>query len=68
MPLYEFRCPDCGAEFEELVGSREEELAGETCPSCQGPKVERKISSIAAIPHGGSSSRSDTASCAPGGG
>ena len=68
MPLYEFRCADCGAEFEELVGSREEELAGVTCPTCLGPKVKRKISSFAAIHHGGSSSGSDTASCASGGG
>ena len=44
MPMYDFRCPDCGHEFEELVfGSR----LPKQCPSCGGDGIERKVSTFA---------------------
>ncbi|HEX16729.1 MAG TPA: zinc ribbon domain-containing protein, partial [Deltaproteobacteria bacterium] len=41
MPIYEFRCEDCGEEFETLVLSSKEEVR---CPQCRGEKVKRLMS------------------------
>lgn len=34
MPIYEYKCEDCGTEFEQIVkfSSREED---QTCPECE---------------------------------
>ncbi len=40
MPIYEYHCPKCGAEFEKLV-------TGQTvvaCPMCENPNVKRALS------------------------
>jgi putative FmdB family regulatory protein len=50
MPIYEYRCDACGAEFEELVFSREEQV-GVVCRKCQSPDVV-KLMSGAAVGHG----------------
>ena len=42
MPLYDFRCSQCNAEFEQWV--RSFDAAGVACPSCQGTQVERLFS------------------------
>ena len=43
MPLYEYRCQQCGEEFERFV--RSFLAAGEvTCPACGSRQVERLIS------------------------
>ncbi|MCP4683951.1 MAG: zinc ribbon domain-containing protein [bacterium] len=34
MPTYQYRCPDCGHEFEEFQSMTEDPI--ETCPKCQG--------------------------------
>lgn len=34
MPIFEYRCEDCGKEFEELVFDRDE------CPPCPGCESE----------------------------
>lgn len=45
MPIYEYRCPDCEAEFERIVlGSSK---AAVECPKCTSPNVEKLISSFA---------------------
>ncbi|RKY04859.1 zinc ribbon domain-containing protein [Candidatus Poribacteria bacterium] len=41
MPIYEYRCKECGERFETLVLS-EGEIP--SCPSCGGDKVEKLIS------------------------
>ncbi len=46
MPLYDYHCPACGADFELLV--RSDTVVA--CPSCGAAQVERQISRIA--PHG----------------
>ena len=66
MPMYDFRCPDCGHEFEELVfGGR----LPVRCPACAGDGIERKVSTFAArIGGGGGSSVAAASSGSCGGG
>lgn len=45
MPMYEYRCLDCGSEFEELVRSEDELIE---CEDCDSENVERKMSTFAA--------------------
>jgi putative FmdB family regulatory protein len=43
MPIYEYRCANCGTEFEKLV------RASDTlkCPSCEGEELHKKLSVFA---------------------
>jgi putative FmdB family regulatory protein len=45
MPIYEFRCEECGAEFEELIKAGGEAPA---CLSCGSMRVKRTFSAQAA--------------------
>lgn len=56
MPIYEYRCPDCGQRFEKLMRMGATERP--PCPSCGKTDAHRLISTIA--PVGGS--------CEPSGG
>jgi len=40
MPIFEYKCKDCGNEFEALV--RKSDVPA--CPSCQGTDLERLLS------------------------
>lgn len=62
MPLYEYRCPECGHRFEVLqrMGQGAEGL---TCPRCSAAKVEKQFSTFAASSSGGGAS---AGSCAGG--
>ena len=53
MPLYEYRCRDCGEEFEAVVFKRTQRVH---CKKCNGPRVEKLVSVFAIS--GGSGSRS----------
>lgn len=55
MPIYEYTCKDCDADFEKLVFSGDTE--GITCPECQSPRVVKQMS--AASVTGGSSCASN---------
>jgi putative FmdB family regulatory protein len=46
MPTYEYRCPECGNEFEKFQRMSDEPVA--ECPAC-GAKSERKISAGAGL-------------------
>jgi putative FmdB family regulatory protein len=59
MPLYEFACKECGAEFEKLV-SRAAAISDVSCPSCGSTNVEDKISLFSSRSTGTTAS-----SCAP---
>lgn len=42
MPIYEFRCPECGSEFEELTGTHVGLSAEDvSCPECGSKEVVR---------------------------
>jgi putative FmdB family regulatory protein len=41
MPIYEYRCSECGADFEKLVDARTTAM---TCPTCAGSQVMRRLS------------------------
>jgi len=46
MPLYEYRCKDCGEVFDKLrpVSKADDEIL---CPRCQSKKTERQLSTFA---------------------
>ena len=43
MPIYEYRCADCGGDFEQLVRASDTPA----CPFCEGVSLERKLSTPA---------------------
>jgi|YNPBryantNP2012_1023418.scaffolds.fasta_scaffold332860_1 putative FmdB family regulatory protein len=43
MPIYEYRCPHCGKEFEKLVPMNTDPRNVE-CPHCGQKGVEKKMS------------------------
>jgi len=45
MPIYEYRCQDCGHELESLQSMSEDPLTD--CPECGKPELKRKISAAA---------------------
>jgi putative FmdB family regulatory protein len=65
MPIYEFRCNDCGHVFEELVlrASDQEDLA---CPRCSARRAERVLSACSVGAGGGDGDAA--AACVPRGG
>lgn len=56
MPIYEYKCQDCEADFEEIVSVNAEK--NPHCPSCNSARTEKKLSifgSIGSTKRGGSS-------------
>jgi putative FmdB family regulatory protein len=47
MPIYEYRCEDCGTKFEKLV-RRNPEAPGIECPSCGQKHLKQELSTFAA--------------------
>lgn len=62
MPLYEYKCKECGCEFEELASFIEADKMA--CVNCGSTRTERLMSTFS---DSGSSDRGD-ASCFSGGG
>jgi putative FmdB family regulatory protein len=54
MPIYEYACPTCGADFEAFLLRRSDE-AEVACPACHGRTVTRRMSRPAAMRGSGSS-------------
>jgi putative FmdB family regulatory protein len=73
MPIFEYRCADCGIVFEELVfGDRNRKIP---CPACKSGSTEKIPSVIGGIsmrgsstPACGSSSCASASACAASGG
>ncbi|HZU25165.1 MAG TPA: zinc ribbon domain-containing protein [Bryobacteraceae bacterium] len=55
MPIFEYRCDDCGTKFEKLVRRGGESVA---CPSCGESHVKTELSTFAAHAAGAKSSPS----------
>lgn len=47
MPMFEFTCRQCGAEFEELCTTAQVEAGDVACPECGAKKAEKKLSVFA---------------------
>jgi putative FmdB family regulatory protein len=45
MPIYEYRCNDCGHELERIQRMSEDPLRD--CPACEKPELQRLISAAA---------------------
>lgn len=45
MPLYEYKCEECGSLFEKLVSHAESEIV---CVQCQSKRVRKQFSVFAA--------------------
>jgi putative FmdB family regulatory protein len=65
MPIYEYRCEECGRAFEMLrrFSDADTDLK---CPSCDSEEVERQISCFATS--AGSGGGSTATGCGPAGG
>ena len=46
MPIFEYRCRECGENFEAIVKSSSVRVA---CTSCGGKKVEQKLATFYAV-------------------
>jgi putative FmdB family regulatory protein len=60
MPLYEYRCRQCGKVYEQIRRMADADRDLE-CPECRSREVERLLSSFA-------TSTGGAGSCGPGGG
>jgi putative FmdB family regulatory protein len=65
MPLYEYRCRECGEDFEQLVRLSEANTQQE-CPKCHSRHTEKQLSTFAMS--GGSTGSSFSGSCGSSGG
>jgi putative FmdB family regulatory protein len=65
MPIYEYKCEDCGTKFEKLV-RRSSETSGIECPSCGRQHLKQELSVFAAHANGGAK-RADGPMCPSGG-
>ncbi len=52
MPIFEYRCQDCGVRFEKLI-RRDADIETLACPSCEGQRLEKELSTFAAHASGG---------------
>jgi putative FmdB family regulatory protein len=72
MPLYEYRCRDCGHQF-EILQRLGEGAGGLVCPSCRAAALDKQFSTFATasgsssgVAHGAESAES-LAGCGAGG-
>ena len=65
MPIYEYICDDCQAEFEKLVINKQQEI---TCPQCSSEKATIQLSVFSSSVAGGSSKSFTPSSGSSGGG
>ena len=60
MPIYEYKCEDCGAVSEIIVFSADDEV---TCRSCSGTKLTKLMSAHNTTSSSGSASMPDFGGC-----
>jgi putative FmdB family regulatory protein len=49
VPIYEFHCRKCGADFTLALTLKEYEKAAAACPECRATDVERAYSTMQVI-------------------
>jgi putative FmdB family regulatory protein len=64
MPIYEYKCDDCGNKFEKLV-RRNAEVADLVCPSCGEKHLKQEFSTFSA--HANGAPKAAEAPACPGG-
>jgi putative FmdB family regulatory protein len=65
MPIFEYRCDDCGTRFEKLV--RRAETGGLRCPSCGEAHLTQQLTTFAAHSNSGPAPARAEAPMCPGG-
>jgi putative FmdB family regulatory protein len=60
MPIFEYRCRDCGSKFEKLLFSAAEPVR---CERCQSAELERLLSVFAVSGPGASVAESGSGPC-----
>ena len=51
MPIYEYQCPDCGHQFEQLQKISDEPIR--VCPNCEQTHVRKLVSQTSFVLKGG---------------
>ncbi len=51
MPIYEYRCPDCGHQFERIQSFKDAPVSD--CPACEAHNVKKLISKTSFALKGG---------------
>lgn len=46
MPIYEYKCAECGSQYEQIRRMAEAD-SGLECPKCKSEQVSRQLSSFA---------------------
>lgn len=64
MPIFEYRCSDCGTKFEKLMRSSAAE--GPECPSCGERHVTKELSTFSAHAAGASKPATMAGGCPAG--
>ncbi len=64
MPIFEYKCDDCGTRFEKLI-RRETDEQEICCPACGQSRVEKQLSTFAA--HAAGPASKDLPMCPNGG-
>ena len=63
MPVYEYRCGECGEQFELFLRSAAQKTAP-ACPKCGSAEVEKALS-LFGVGRAGGGSKASAASCGP---
>ncbi|MDX9991310.1 MAG: zinc ribbon domain-containing protein [Anaerolineales bacterium] len=68
MPFYEYRCNECGTEFEKMLRFSEADQLP-ACPQCQSAQTRKKLSAVASFGFVDAGSAGNAGSnCSPRGG
>ena len=60
MPIFEYRCRDCGAKFEKILNSAKEKV---TCKDCDSTHVDKLLSVFAVSGTARQNSPIETSQC-----
>ncbi len=60
MPLFEYKCQDCGTKFEKIVTASS---AAVVCKQCESPRVEKLLSVFAVLAPARSAGRPEPGPC-----